>query len=793
MKALPHPTLGIREEHMPDGAGSSRSRLSFPFLVTIMSIAVASFLSGQAPSPGTSPSAEQRADALLKQMTVEEKIGQLNQAAGVPLVVLPDAPPAEEQVRKGLAGSVLWVSEPADINRFQKIAVEESRLHIPLLIGLDVIHGYHTIFPPPLAMSAAWDPKLVERAQTIAAREARAAGINWTFAPMVDIARDARWGRMVEGAGEDPYLGAIMAKAQVRGFQGPELGTPGHVLGCVKHFAAYGAADGGRDYDSSYVSDDLLWNVYFPPFKAAIDAGVGSLMSAYMDLNDVPATGNYFLLHEVLRQDWKFQGFVVSDALAVKSLITHGYARDADDAAYLGFHAGVNMDMASNTYVTELPKLFKAGRITEAQLDAMVRPLLVAKYKLGLFENAYTDESKIATVLNDPASAQVAREAAQKSMVLLKNDAQLLPLDKSGKKYSSVAVIGPVADSGPAQVGFWGGMITGGDGVVTVIAGIKQKVEPSVRIEYAKGPSIRREIPSVFDGLAGIKLHDEPAQSAADAQAAFDEAVATAKRCDMAVMVLGEGPLMAGEAASNSSLRLAGRQRELLEAVVATGKPVVLVLINGRPLNISWAAEHVGSILEAWEPGTQGGNAVADLLFGDANPGGKLTVSWPRSAGQEPLYYAHMMTHAPETAPDFKSRYQDEKTSPLYPFGYGLSYTKFAVSNLQLDKSRPKVGESIGVSVEVQNTGSRAGDEVVQLYIHQRSGSASRPVRQLKGFEKISLAPGEKKTVHFTLGKDELTYWSPSVKGWVLESAVFDVWAGDDSTATLHANFEVTQ
>ena len=367
--------------------------------------------------------AEQRADALLKQMTVEEKIGQLNQAGALQLPGRDSSvPPAEEQVRKGLAGSVLWVSEPAAINKLQKIAVEESRLHIPLLIGLDVIHGYHTIFPAPLAMSATWDPKLVERVQTIAAREARAAGINWSFAPMVDIARDARWGRMVEGAGEDPYLGAAIARAQVRGFQGPELGTPNHVLACVKHFAAYGAADGGRDYDSSYVPDDLLWNVYFPPFKAAIDAGVGSLMSAYMDLNDVPATGNYFLLHDVLRETWKFQGFVVSDAMAVGSLVTHGYARDREDAAYLAFRAGVNMDMASYTYLTQLPTLVKAGRVSEAQIDALVRPLLVAKYKLGLFENAYTDLSKMGAVFADPASAATAREAAQKSMVLLKND-----------------------------------------------------------------------------------------------------------------------------------------------------------------------------------------------------------------------------------------------------------------------------------------------------------------------------------------------------------------------------------
>ena len=754
--------------------------------ILVCGMAGAPSLQAQAPKL----TAEQRADALLKQMTLEEKIGQLNQAGGF---ALPGAPPAEEQVRKGMAGSVLWVSEPAAINKLQKIAVEESRLHIPLLIGLDVIHGYHTIFPPPLAMSAAWDPKLVERVQTIAAREARAAGINWSFAPMVDIARDARWGRMVEGAGEDPYLGAAIARAQVRGFQGPELGTPEHVLACVKHFAAYGAADGGRDYDSSYAPDDLLWNVYFPPFKAAIDAGVGSLMSAYMDLNDVPATGNYWLLHEVLREDWKFQGFVVSDAMAIGSLVTHGYARDRADAAYLGFRAGVNMDMASYSYLNELPKLVKAGRVTESQIDALVRPLLVAKYKLGLFENANTDLSKIDGVMSDPASASTAREAAQKSMVLLKNDGALLPLDKSGKKFGSIAVIGPVADSGGAQVGFWGGMITGGKDVVTVIAGIKQKVGPAIKVEYAKGPSIRREMQSKFDAIPVMRMHEDPVQSPADAEAAFQDAVATAKRNDLVVMVLGEGWLMAGEAASNASLRLAGRQEELLEAVVATGKPVVLVLINGRPLNIAWAAEHVPAIVEAWEPGNQGGNAVADILFGDANPGGKLTVTWPRSAGQETLYYAHNLTFEPETAPGYKSRYQDQPTSPLYPFGYGLSYTTFAVSNLQLDKAKAKVGETIGVTVDVQNTGKVAGDEVVQVYVHQQSGSASRPVRQLKGFEKVALAPGEKKTLHFTLGKDELTYWSPSEKKWVLEPAVFDVWAGEDSTAKLHGSFEVVQ
>jgi len=479
--------------------------------------------------------------------------------------------------------------------------------------------------------------------------------------------------------------------------------------------------------------------------------------------------------------------------MAVGSLVTHGYARDREDAAYLAFHAGVNMDMASYSYLNELPKLVKAGRVTESEIDALVRPLLVAKYKLGLFENAYFDLSKIDSVMTDPASVTSAREAAQKSMVLLKNDGALLPLDKTGKKFGSIAVIGPVADSGPAQVGFWGGMITGGKDVVTVIEGIKTKVGQNLRVEYAKGPSIRRQETSKFEGLPRIKLRDEKAQSAAESQSAFDEAVATAKRNDAIVLVLGEGVLMAGEAASNATLRLAGRQQELLEAVVAIGKPVVLVLINGRPLNISWAAEHVPAILEAWEPGNQGGNAVADVLFGDANPGGKLTVTWPRSAGQEPLYYAHNLTFEPEAAPGFKSRYQDMKTSPLYPFGYGLSYTNFAVTNLKLDKATAKVGDSVGVSVEVQNTGGVAGDEVVQVYVHQQSGSASRPVRQLKGFEKVTLAPGEKKTLHFVLGKDELTYWSPSEKKWVLEPAVYDVWAGEDSTAKLHASFELTQ
>jgi beta-glucosidase len=735
-----------------------------------------------ASSPLTNQQVEEKVNALLSKMTLEEKIGQLTQLPGA---FFPGAAKPDERVRKGEGGSILWLTDPAAINRIQRVAVEESRLHIPILFGLDVIHGFRTIFPVPLGMASSWDPSLVEQVQSVAAQEASAAGIRWTFGPMVDIARDPRWGRIVEGAGEDPFLGAAMAQAQVRGFQGPYLGSPDHLLACAKHFAGYGAADGGRDYDSSYIPEDWLRNVYLVPFHAAVEVGVGSLMSAYMDLNDVPATGNRFLLHDVLRGDWGFRGFVVSDAFSVQGLVTHGFARNARDAAYRALTAGLNMDMASNTFFTNLGPLVQEGRISMAQIDEAVRPILAVKIRLGLFEHPYVDESRIQEVLNAPEHRQLARVAAQRSMVLLRNENQLLPLKKN---ISSIAVIGPLADSPQDTEGSWT-VSREGSQAVTVLQGIRNKLGSGVRIEYAKGPDIKRDIPSFFDALMpGPK---PPAQTPAEAEEAFNKALETARRAEVAVLVLGELANMSGEAASRSSLVLPGRQEQLLEAVVSLGKPVVLVLISGRPLDLAWASEHVPAILEAWYPGTEGGNAVADIFFGDSNPGGKLPVTFPRSVGQVPIYYAHNLTHQPETSPGFKSRYWDDLSSPLYPFGYGLSYTQFAFSNLQLSQPQVKLGQELKISVDVENTGDRAGDEVVQLYIHQRAGSASRPVRQLKGFERIALTPGEKKTVHFALGKEELSFWSTQEKKWLEEPENFDLWVGADSTATLHTSFKV--
>ena len=731
----------------------------------------------------TDQQVEERVNALLGQMTPEEKIGQLVQVPGQAWV--PNAPKPEDLVAKGVSGSVLWLSDPTSINRLQRIAVEQSRLHIPILFGLDVIHGFRTVFPVPLAMAASWDPPMVEQAQAVAAREASAAGIRWTFGPMVDIARDPRWGRIVEGAGEDPYLGAAMARAEVRGFQGTQLGASDRVLACAKHFAGYGAADGGRDYDSSYIPEDQLWNVYLPPFHAAVEAGVGSLMSAYMDLNDVPASGNPWLLHDVLRGAWGFQGFVVSDAFAVRSLITHGFARDPADAAFRALTAGLDMDMASGTYLQNLGALVQQGRVSTAQIDDAVRPILAAKIRLGLFEHPYADEARFAEVTKSPEHRQLARAAAERTMVLLRNENHLLPLKKD---LSSVAVIGPLADSKQDTEGSWT-VMGQRSSAVTVLEGIAHKVAPGTRVLHAPGPEIKRNIPSFFDAL--MNPHPKPAQTPAEADQAFNKALDTARQADVAVMVLGELANMSGEAASRSSLDLPGRQEQLLEAVVALGKPVVLVLLNGRPLNISWAAEHVPAILEAWYPGSEGGNAIADILLGDANPGGKLPVSWPRSVGQVPVYYAHNLTHQPETQRGFVSRYWDGLSSPLYPFGYGLSYSKFAFSNLQLDQPQVSLGGKLGISVDVENTGSSAGDEVVQLYIHQWAGSASRPVRQLKGFQRITLAPGEKKTVRFSLGKEERSYWSSAERKWVEEPETFDVWVGEDSTAALHTTFKV--
>jgi beta-glucosidase len=757
----------------------------------LASMAVVTIPSAGAQDRLFSNEAKQKAEVLLKQMTVDEKVGQLNESPGIVMPGIGTEKP-DNLIANGGVGSILWQMDVKEINRLQHIAVEKSRLHIPIIFGFDVIHGYRTVFPVPQAMASSWDPSVEEQAQHLAAEDARAAGIQWTFTPMVDIARDARWGRIVEGAGEDPFLGSAMARAQVRGFQGAKL-SPNSVLVCVKHFAGYGAAEGGRDYDSVYVPEELMQNVYLVPFHAAEEAGAGSFMSAYMDLNEVPATGNHWLLTDVLRKEWGFQGLVLSDAFAVGSLVTHGYARDGEDAAYKAITAGLNMDMASLTYSHNLAKLVKDGRVSEKYLDEMVLPILEAKYDLGLFEHPYADESKVDAVLSRPEGLALERKLASRSMVLLRNENRTLPLSKSLKK---VAVIGPLADSKQEIEGGWtlGGLFSPGGGKshpVTVLAGIKNKLGSNAQVALVAGPMPARLYPGFMDAFSGRKPAPPPTtEEIADWIA---KAKAAAAEADVVIAVMGETASMSGEAASRSTLDLPGIQEQMLEAVAATGKPVVLVLEGGRPLDIRWASEHVPAILEAWYPGTEGGDAVADVLFGDVNPGGKLPVSWPRTAGSEPLYYNHTRTHEPEDAPRFTSRYWDINSKPLYPFGYGLSYSAFKFANLQLNKTSMGIDETTEVSFDVTNTSSVAGDAVAQLYIHQRYGSASRPVRQLKGFERIALQPGETKTLKFPIGKDELKYWNPQTKQWIVEPSEFDVWAGEDSTASLHADLKVIQ
>ncbi|WP_263382948.1 beta-glucosidase BglX [Granulicella arctica] len=728
-----------------------------------------------------SPATIKRADALIKQMTPEEKLAQLNQ-----LFLFAADPKIDAAVTKGQVGSLLFVTDPTEINRLQHLAVENSRLHIPLIFGFDVIHGFRTIFPVPLAMASSWDPETVTRAQTVAAAEARSVGIDWAFAPMLDIARDPRWGRIMEGAGEDPYLGSAIARAQVRGFQGPAIGTPDHVLACMKHFAGYGAAEGGRDYDASYISDAQLHNVYLQPFHAAVEAGVGSVMSAYMDLNDVPATGNHMLQTEVLRDDWHFQGFVVSDADAVKSLEKHGFAKDPADAALRAFNAGVNMEMAiDQTAYSTLPAAFQAKQITLAQIDAAVKPILEAKIQLGLFEHPYNDVPHSQQVLNDPAHRTEALHAAERSAVLLRNENALLPLSKTA--YKHIAVIGPVADNKHDTIGSWAFQEDANE-AVTLLEGLRTKVGQSAKVDYAQGVQVKRLYPSFFDAI--FKEPKEADWTADQAKSEYDKALSLARSADLVVLTLGEKQDMSGEAASRSSLDLPGEQQKLLEAVTALGKPTVLVLLNGRPLNITWASEHVPAILEAWYPGTQGGNAVANLLFGDVVPGGKLPLSWPRDVGQIPINYSHNLTQ------DYTAqakRYWNEPSTPLYPFGYGLSYSTFAFSNLKVAEPQNKVGQPIHVTIDVENTGSVAADEVAQLYVHQQYGNASRPVRELKGFRRVNLAPHAKTTVDFTVTPADLSYWSPASRTWTEDASTFDLWSGNSSAAELHTTFTRTR
>ncbi|HYO34389.1 MAG TPA: beta-glucosidase BglX [Nocardioidaceae bacterium] len=733
-----------------------------------------------------------RVDELIADMSLTEKAGQLTQYfyLGSPDAEVGATPQKEGEVEEALArggvGSLLFVTDPAETNRLQRLTIEGNRHGIPALFGFDVIHGLRTVFPVPIAMAASWDPDAIERGQAVAAREARAVGIHLTFAPMVDIARDPRWGRIVEGAGEDPFLGAAVAAAQVRGFQGDHVGIPERVIAGPKHFAGYGAALGGRDYDEVNLSDSELWNVYFPPFQAALAAGAGNVMSAYMDLNGIPASANRWLFTEVLRDTWGFGGFVVSDANAVRNLVTHGLAEDLTDAAVRAVSVGVDLEMAmTDPAYAYLPEAVDGGQVDVEAIDARVRRILEAKLRLGLFDQPYVDEEQARVVLADPAHREAARVAAERSAVLLRNEGDLLPLDPGS--LTSVAVLGPLADSKRDTLGPWV-FDFDLDETVTVLEGLRSRLGTSTEVRYAPGlRPAQRVFPSMFDMFPG---NTPPDPEGFDDEAEFQNAVDMARDCDLALVVLGEWQQMIGEAASRSSLSLPGRQLELLQAVVATGTPVVLVLMNGRPLDLRWAADNVPAILDIWYPGTQGGTAVANLLLGDVSPGGKLPFSWPRTVGQVPMIYASTTSHEPENQ---AKRYWDEESTPLFPFGFGLSYGRFHYSDLVLDRKELAAGESLNASVTVTNTADRAGDEVVQLYVHQRHGSASRPVRELKGFQRVHLEAGESRSVTLPIGSAELRYWNAGVRDFVLDASTFDVWVGGDSTAELATTFRTLQ
>ena len=738
---------------------SMRLRYSWITLGVTLILFLAAPLSSHSQKPR---SVEARINALLARMTLPEKLGQLQQLDG-------EAngnyrPEHLELARKGLLGSTLNVRGAERSNQLQRVAVEESRLKIPILFGFDVIHGYRTVFPVPLGEAATWDPEIVELSASIAAKEARAAGVHWTFAPMLDIARDPRWGRIAEGSGEDPYLGSVLARARVVGFQGSDYSAADKVLACAKHWVAYGAAEGGRDYNTTEVSERTLREIYLPPFKAALDAGVGSFMSAFNDLNGIPTSANPFTLNQVLRREWKFDGLVVSDYESVKELINHGTAANEKEAAASGLNSGVDMEMVSRLYNKHGAELLRERKLSLAAIDEAVRRVLRIKFRLGLFEKPYADAALEARSTFTPEHLTAARNTAARSFVLLKNEGNLLPLSKDVK---SIAVIGPLADSQKDMIGSWTGDGKPED-AVTLLAGLKAKVSPQTRLRYAKGSEIND-----------------------DSTAGFDEAVRLARDSDVVILALGESAEMSGEAASRSSLDLPGRQLDLAKAIRATGKPVVVVLMNGRPLTINWIAENVPSVLETWFGGTQAGHAIADVLFGEVNPGGKLPVTFPRSVGQVPLYYNHKNTgRPPDEKNKYTSKYLDVPWTPLFPFGFGLSYTKFKFGSLQLSTPHLRPNQSLTVSVEVENVGSRAGDEVVQLYIRDVAGSVTRPVKELKGFQRINLRPGEKRRVEFLLTPDHLGFYNREMK-FAVESGEIRIMVGPNSQELIEAKLEV--
>jgi len=742
-----------------------------------------------AASPLDHPETEQRITKLLNQMTLEEKIGQLVHFADSSTG--PGAPhqDSREEIAQGNVGSLENITGAAETNALQKLAIEKSRLHIPLVFALDIIHGYRTIFPVPLAMASTWDPSLVERASRIAAKEATSEGVRWTYSPMVDIARDARWGRIVEGAGEDPYLGSAMAAAYVRGYQGTRLDDPQSMVACIKHFVGYGAAEAGKDYNSVELSDRTLRQVYLPPFHAAVEAGAGTVMSAFNAINGVPATSNSFTLKHILREEWGFKGVVISDYGAIRETIAHGTALDGKTAALKAIVAGVDIDLESNLYSRYLSELVRSGEVPEATIDEAVRRVLRLKVALGLFDHPYAPEPASADKPQLEAdNVEFARTIAERSFVLLKNASSggrsMLPLDP---KPNTVALIGPLADSAVDMLGCWHARGDAKD-VVTLRAALTARVQPTGgQVLYAPGTKILTK--------------DDTG---------FAEAVAAAKQADVVVMAVGEdAQWMTGEAASRAHLGLPGNQEQLLEAVAATGKPIILVVFSGRPLGLGWAAEHVPAFLQAWFPGVQAGPALVRVLFGDVNPSGKLTVSMPRSVGQEPLYYNALNTGRPADGVDltrpptdnhekYHARYVDEQNTALFPFGFGLSYTTFSYSPLELSTTQlsadalNREAAALRVSTTVTNSGTRAGDEVVELYLRLRGTSVSLPVRDLEGFQKITLAPGKSQRVDFTIGRNELAFWNIDMQELV-EPASATVWIGPNSAEGQSADFVIAK
>ncbi|MBF6626406.1 beta-glucosidase BglX [Tuanshanicoccus lijuaniae] len=732
---------------------------------------------------------EERTNDLLNRMSIKDKLAQLTQVWGLEQMVNIGMPHPEDMAAHGV-GSMLYVSNPEDKNKYQRIAMENTSLGIPLLYGTDVVHGYRTAFPLPLAMACSWDPDLLEKVQRVAAKEARADGIHWTFYPNADIARDARWGRVGETMGEDPYLSSKMVAAEVKGFQGDDLSSEEAIAACLKHFVGYGACVGGRDYEQVNLSESELRNIYYVPFAAGIDQGVETVMTAYMDLNNEPLTASQHQLKNVLRDELGFDRLLVTDAGTIGNLITQGNAKDGLDATEKAIKATVNMDMGSYQYLQNLPKLLEQGKIGMEQLDEAVRPILRTKFKLGLFENPYCELGKSEALAKDPVSHSLARKAAQDSIVLLKNEKEILPLKDS--TLGKVAVIGRYANS---QIDCGAATVVGVPAfVVTPLEGLKERLGEK-RVLYAPGPTSERTIPNfISQFIADFGLETPESQTWEEQTAAIEEAIRISEQSDIIIAFLGENADMSGEATSRSELSLPGRQQELLEKLKETGKPVILVLIGGRPLAVTWAQDHVDAILMAWQPGREGGRAIADILFGDVNPSAHLAMTFPRSVGQCPLYYATTQTHQPvESQPQPFSRYWNELSSPLYPFGYGLSYSNFVYSNLRLSKKTIAIGENLTVSVDVTNTSARGGREVVQLYLHQRWGSDTRPSRELKGFKKVMIPSGKTDTVTFSIGSQELKYYSTAKQCYVQDAAAFELWVGSDSTADLKAEFEVTE